>query len=197
LVAFFGLQSTVFDYRRLTNKDEFLAALQETLKFERDWTLADFHQRLEFLAVMCVVDQTFDKVLFRKYAHPSSKEDFYRFHKAMFEFLLAKTEEKLIPLLQLFSKENETQPNARMHVGLLYQLTEDFLMVNLDEQMPKDWSAFKKAKLKAYKGLPRINLYHWMRTFSREESRFYRKSFVVALHDVGCFYIESVNSSSL
>jgi hypothetical protein len=60
LVAFFGASSSVFDYRQLTNKADLLAALQETLKFESNSTLVEFHERLEFLAVMCVVEQTFD-----------------------------------------------------------------------------------------------------------------------------------------
>ena len=133
LVAFFGASSSVFDYRHLTNKADLLAALQETLKFESNWTLAEFHERLEFLAVMCVVEQTFDKVLFRKYAPPSSKEDFYKFHKALFEFLLAKTPEKLIPVLKLFSQDYVVQPEkARMLVGQLYQITFDLVAVNLE-----------------------------------------------------------------
>jgi hypothetical protein len=159
LVAFFGLRSTVFDYRQLTNKADLLAALQETLKFERDWTLVEFQKRLEFLALMCIVEQTFDKVLFRKYAPPSSKEEFYTFHKAVFEFLLAKTPEKLMPVMTLFSKEYvKPPPNSRLLVGLLYKITHDILVVNLElnpkGQVPEDWSAYKKAKLMACKGLP-------------------------------------------
>jgi hypothetical protein len=67
-VAFFGLRSTLFDYRQWTNKADFLAALRQTLKFESHWTLAEFQKHLEFLALMCIVEQTFDKVLFWKYA---------------------------------------------------------------------------------------------------------------------------------
>jgi hypothetical protein len=198
LVAFFGLQSRVFDYRQLTNKADLLAALQETLKSESNWTLVEFQDRLEFLALMCVVEQTFDRVLFRKYAHPSSKEDFYKFHKAVFEFLLAKTEEKLIPILQLFSKEYETQRNARMLVGQLYQITRDIFAVNLElnpkGQVPEDWSTYKKAKLMAYKGLPVVNLYKWMNILTREEPRFSKRNFVATLHDVCCIYVKSFDA---
>ncbi|MGO9238473.1 MAG: hypothetical protein ACLP4V_31905 [Methylocella sp.] len=202
LVAFFGASSSVFDYRHLTNKADLLAALQETLKFESNWTLVEFQQRLEFLAVMCVVEQTFDKVLFRKYAPPSSKEDFYKFHKAVFEFLLAKTEEKLIPVVQLFSQEyftppKETQPKERVLVGLLYKITFDLVAVNLElnrGQVPKDWSAYKKAKLMACKGLPVVNLYKWMNILAREEARFSKRNFVAALHDVCCLYVESFDA---
>jgi hypothetical protein len=198
LVAFFGLQSRVFDYRQLTNKADLLAALQETLKSESNWTLVEFQERLEFLAVMCVVEQTFDKVLFRKYAPPSSKEDSYKFHKAVFEFLLAKTEEKLIPVLQLFSQEYVVQPNARLLFGLLRKITRDILAVNLElnpkGQAPKDWSAYKKAKLMAYKGLPLVNLFKWSITLAREEPHFSQKNFVVALHDLCYFYMESFDA---
>jgi hypothetical protein len=199
LVAFFGLRSSVFDYRQLTNKADLLAALQETLKSESNWTLVEFQDRLEFLALMCVVEQTFDKVLFRKYAPPSSKEDFYKFHRAVFEFLLAKTEEKLIPVLQLFSQEYVVQPEkARMLVGQLYEITFDLFAVNLElnpkGQVPEDWSPYKKAKLMAYKGLPVVNLYKWMNILTREEPRFSKRNFVATLHDVGCFYIESFDA---
>jgi hypothetical protein len=144
------------------------------LKFERNWTLPKFQQRLEFLALLCVVEQTFDKVLFRKYAPPSSKEGFYQFHKAVFKFLLAKTPEKLTALLVLFSREYVAHQNARMLVGLLYQIRLDLIIVNrelnLKGEVPKDWSAYKKAKLMAYKGLPLVNLMKWI--LAREEPRF-------------------------
>ena len=201
MVAFFGLQSRVFDYRQLTNKADLLAVLQETLKFESNWTLVEFQERLEFLALMCVVEQTFGKVLFRKYAPPSSKEDFYKFHKAVFEFLLAKTEEKLIPVLQLFSREYETQPNARLLFGLLFKITRDIFAVNLElnpkGQVAQDWSAYKKAKLRACKDLPAVNLYKWMNILAGEEPRFYERKFVVALHDVCCLYVESFDTRPL
>jgi len=198
LVAFFGARSSVFDYRQWTNKADFLAALQETLKFESNWTLVKFQDRLEFLAVMCVVEQTFDKVLFRKYAPPSSKEHFYRFHKAIFEFLLQKTSEKLEQVVVLFSQEYVTRPNERMLVGLLFQITHDFVIVNRElnpkGQVPEDWSAYKKAKLMAYKGMPLINLFKWSSTLAREEGRFYERKFVVALHDVCSFYVRSFDA---
>jgi hypothetical protein len=85
-----------------------------------------------------------------------------------------------------------------MFVGLLYQISHDLIFVNrvLDPkgQVPKDWSAFKKAKLMAYKGLPVINLLNWMSMFCREEHRFYERNFVVALHDFCCFYMESFDA---
>ena len=87
------------------------------------------------------------------------------------------------------------QPNARLLVGLLDQITRDISTVNLElnpkGQVPKDWSAYKKAKLMACKGLPVVNLYKWMNILAGEEARFSERNFVVALHDVGCFYIES------
>ena len=183
----------------MTNKADLLAALQETLKFESNWTLVEFQDRLEFLAVMCVVEQTFDKVLFRKYASPSSKEEFYEFHRAVFEFLLAKTEEKLIPVLELFSQQYTVEPKkARMLVGQLYMITFDLFAVNLElnpkGQVPEDWSAYKKAKLMAYKGLPVVNLYKWRNILKREEPRFSKRNLVATLHDVGCFYIESFDA---
>jgi hypothetical protein len=202
-VAFFGLQSTLFDYQQLTNKADLLAALRETLKFESHWTLAEFQKHLEFLALMCIVEQTFDKVLFWKYAPPSPKEDFYRFHKTVFEFLLAKTEEKLIPVVQLFSQEVDfsqeyRQRNARMLVGKLRHITRDIFMVNLElnptGRVPEDWSPYKKAKLMAYKGLPHINLYNWANILAREEPRFYKDGFVLALYEVGRFYIASFDA---
>jgi hypothetical protein len=166
LVAFFGSGSGVFDLRQLTNPADLLAALQETLKFESQWTLIDFHKRLEFLALTCVTDRTFDKVLFRKYAPPATTEDFYRFHKALFEFLLQKTPDKLIRVVGLFSQEYVSQQNARMLVGQLHMITRDFLAVNLKlnpkGEVPEDWSAYKKQRLMAYKGLPTLNLYLWI-----------------------------------
>ena len=134
------------------------------------------------------------------------KRILYKFHKALFEFLLAKTEEKLIPVVQLFSQEyftppKETQPEkARMLVGLLYQITRDLVAVNLKlnrGQVPKDWSAYKKAKLMAYKGLPVVNLYKWMNIFAGEEPRFYERNFVAALHDVCCLYVKSFDTRPL
>ncbi len=98
----------------------------------------------------------------------------------MFEFLLGKTEDKLIPVLQLFSQEHVTEPKARMLVDQLDQITRDILAVNMElnpkGQVPEDWSALRKAKLMACEGLPAINLYNWMTIFAREERRFYERT---------------------
>ena len=137
---------------------------------------------------------------FRKYARPSPKEDFYKFHKALFEFLLARTEEKLIEVVTLFSQEYWGQPNAkaRMLVGLLYHITTDILTVNLElnpkGQVPKDWSAYKKGKLMACKGLPVVHLYKWRNILAGEEPRFSKRNFVAALHDVCCIYVKSFDA---
>jgi hypothetical protein len=44
--------------------------------------------------------------------------------------------------------------------------------LNPTGQVPNDWSPHKKTKLMSYKGLPVVNLYNWMNTFAREETRF-------------------------
>jgi len=47
--------------------------------------------------------------------------------------LLAKTEEKLIPVLELFSQQYTVEPKkARMLVGQLYMITFDLFAVNLE-----------------------------------------------------------------
>jgi hypothetical protein len=66
--------------------------------------------------------------------------------------------------------------------------------MNPKGQVPEDWSAHKKAKLMAYKGLPVVNLYKWMNILTREEPRISKRNFVVALHGVGCFYIKSFDA---
>jgi hypothetical protein len=114
------------------------------------------------------------------------------------EFLLQKTSEKLEQVVVLFSREYVTRPNERMLVGLLFQITHDFVIVNRElnpkGQVPEDWSAYKKAKLMAYKGMPLINLFKWSRTLAREEGRFYERKFVCALHDVCSFYVRSFDA---
>lgn len=66
--------------------------------------------------------------------------------------------------------------------------------MNPKGQVPEDWSAHKKVKLIAYKGMPAINFYNWMNILAREEPRFYERIFVVALHDVCSFYVKSFDA---
>ena len=68
------------------------------------------------------------------------------------------------------------------------------LEMNPKGQVPEDWSAHMKAKLIAYKCMPAINFYNWMNILAREEPRFSKRNFVVALHDVCRFYVESFDA---
>ena len=39
-----------------------------------------------------------------------------------------------------------------------------------------------------------VNLYKWMNILTREEPRFSKRNFVVALHDVCCIYVKSFDA---
>jgi hypothetical protein len=69
-----------------------------------------------------------------------------------------------------------------------------YLELNPKGQVSEAWSAYKKAKLMAYKGLPVVDLYKWMNILAREERRFNEGNFMVALHDVCWFYVESFDA---
>lgn len=183
--------NTLYDFTQLTNGSALQQAFEELLASDRTWTFPEVQATLNLFAATCITTELnqFDLMRFRTLGLLKPKENFYRLHKLLFDFLSAGRETDLTALLIDFDRRLRAGDESRPLLGQLYWVTRELLTINSTLnpkfEAPDKWTPYKVKILTDFATVGLMELWRWLILLTEHEPRFIEGNFLTALDLVG------------